>query len=1054
LVLSSSRLDAAGTPSNPAAPGRIWEVMVAQHLEQRLVERNQTLVRRLAYRQIAFTLLRRFAYSDWQQQLVRASDYTFELEWVEEIYPALPTAYPEQPDHLDLGTLSADEARSLDLPLRNGNFQQGALVLQWDALPFFYEHRLLLIAQSATTVSTPNEIVQRDFEYRTPEPTGEVVSITAPVRVNPNTPAITLHTRQVTLPLKRLWDALPAHVQDQWEAEDPATSTGVRRKPASLPDPEVIYQVVELYSGNLEVQVEYFFDPTAGQYALRQLGQRFLGELKRLLPPPATQPQADFRLETGLHQIHELQLQRASYFEPPLMSLATTEAKVLRRQAPSLFLVGVFDRQDRVNLLINSVPGLFQSPLPSAGSDLTAQENNLDEWYSTRVFANPPVSPPDLRAPVPLPEGGAAVLPDLVDYPEVPKLTTIPRLLRPKLTIRPDRITWQGTIVEAEKTVLNSYGNGLPAYQAPATAAISSVLKALAEKTVTTPYALPPRRPHPAGTFIEGFAIAVTYPPNPNPQWVLRWTGPMDTATQALLTAGAQDYEPQYRQGVEALINQVQAARDSVTTDPIRGISPLPATPVDLRNKLLTETETGADRTEFPPTVTTTHTLRWLGSMTLAEESQLIATFRNQPREVVNAVDQLIREVLAAAPRTTVSEQTIAFAWPRLDQLDASQQAQTVGNPLTGLTLIGGSGARPQLQWKGADNLGVSAQDLVALVRSRLQPGDPFISAFAALIPQLDIAYSAPMKLKWLRLRGLLSIDEQVALRQLFSNHLAAIEALLVDISDRAAIDQFYNAGFSQQPISGPLTLPDPPNPDSLNAVVDFPTPNETVLVWQGAVSATERTAVLALTGDEAFTTALEQLTRLRPATAADLPEDIRAELEITPASATATGKLTWSAPAYTDAQIRSLQGLVVDESFGASLRRLISTMLEQLARVEPPEPISVPLEALPSLRQVSIPLPAAETTRPATATLPEILQGKLLIGNATIRYHGLMTVDEGQALRRLYSHPSDRAAVERLFQASTQQGLQGRELRLQARRGSAAPSDLIALAPQSLPQA
>lgn len=1057
LVLSSSRLDPAGTPSNPAAPGRTWEVMVAQHLEQRLVERNQTLVRRLAYRQVAFTLLRRFAYGEWQQQLMRASSYSFELELVKEIYPALPTAYPEWPDHLNLDALSADEARSLDLPLRNGNFQQGALVLQWDALPFFYEHRLLLIAQSATTVSAPNEIVQRDFEYRTPKPKGEVVSIAATVQVNPNDSAINLHTRQVTLPLKPLWDALPAHVQAQWAAEDPATdpatSRGASRKPASLPDPEVIYQVVELYSGNLEVQVEYFFDPSAGQYVLRQLGDRFLGELRQLLPPPAAQPQADFKLETGLHQIHELQLQREIYFESPPMDLATTEAKVLRRQAPSLFLVGGVDRQDRVNLLINSVPGLFKSPLPRAGTGLTAQENSLDEWYSTRVFADPPVSPPDLGAAVPLPEGGTAVLPDLVDYPEVPKLTTIPRQLRSKLTIRPDLITWQGTILEEEKAALKLYSSRLPDYQEPAKAAISSALKALAEKTVTTPYDLPPLRPHPAGTFIGGFAIAVIYPPNPEPNWVLRWTGPMDTATENRLTQATNTqkeladgtkvpkYEPQYRQGIAALISKVQAARAAVPTAPISSNSPLPATPEDLSDKL----STTPANTSSPNATTTTHTMQWQGSMTIAEESLLRTTFRNQPEEVVDAVNQLIDDVLAAAPRPTVYEQTIAFAWPRHDQLDPSQRTQTFGHPLTGLSLIDAAGASPQLQWQGADNLGISGPNLVALVRRHLEPGDPFISAFADLIPQLDIAYSAPMRLKFLRLRGPLSIAEQAALRQLFSNHLEAIEALLADISDRAAIDQLYNSGFSQQPISAPVPLSAP-----LNAVVDFPTPSETVLVWQGEVSATERTEALALTGDEAFTTALEQLTRLRPATA-DLPEEIRAELEITPASDMAAGTLTWNAPAYTDAQIQSLQGLVGDEIFEASLRRLVSALLANRAS---PELVSVPLEALPSPRQISIPLPAAATTRPTTATLPATLQGKLLIGNAMIRYHGLMTLAEGQALDELYTHSSDRAAVERLFQTSTQQGLQGRELRLQARRGSAAPSDLVALTPQSLTQA
>ncbi|NJL48759.1 MAG: hypothetical protein HC929_16365, partial [Leptolyngbyaceae cyanobacterium SM2_5_2] len=88
----------------------------------------------------------------------------------------LPSAYPTQPDHLNVAdstSLSEADVRSLALPLRNGNFQQGTLTLQWEALPFFYEHSLLLIAQSASTVSEPNQLVQRDFEYLTPPARGE-----------------------------------------------------------------------------------------------------------------------------------------------------------------------------------------------------------------------------------------------------------------------------------------------------------------------------------------------------------------------------------------------------------------------------------------------------------------------------------------------------------------------------------------------------------------------------------------------------------------------------------------------------------------------------------------------------------------------------------------------------------------------------------------------------------------------------------------------------------------------------------------------------------------
>ena len=69
LVLNSSRLDAPSTPASPAPPGTTWEVIVAKHPEQTMIEKNQTLSRQLGYRQIAFSLMRRFAYFDWTKQL-------------------------------------------------------------------------------------------------------------------------------------------------------------------------------------------------------------------------------------------------------------------------------------------------------------------------------------------------------------------------------------------------------------------------------------------------------------------------------------------------------------------------------------------------------------------------------------------------------------------------------------------------------------------------------------------------------------------------------------------------------------------------------------------------------------------------------------------------------------------------------------------------------------------------------------------------------------------------------------------------------------------------
>ncbi|HSM81925.1 MAG TPA: hypothetical protein VLS96_09570, partial [Nodosilinea sp.] len=352
-------------------------------------------------------------------------------------------------------------------------------------------------------------------------------------------------------------------------------------------------------------------------------------------------------------------------------------------------------------------------------------------------------------------------------------------------------------------------------------------------------------------------------------------------------------------------------------------------------------------------------------------------------------------------------------------------------------------------------NLDASVQELIDLVSNRLQPGDPFISAFAALMRQLDRPYRSPMQLNMLRLRGLPSIEQEATLKQLFAgSNAATIESLLADIRDRTTVDNLYASGFSQQPISIPVELP-PSLPAALQEVVDFPPPSETVLIWQGSVSAAERAAALALNGDEAFKTALEQLSRPRPAPA-DLPDAIRDQLQITGDDATGE-QLTWvpipgdgQTHSPTDEQIQLLQGIVADAGYEDSLRRLVTALLKNR---QPPEPVSVPLAALPDRQQLSIPLPAAGSTRPTTDTLPDELQSKLLIGNAVIRYHGLMSETEGVALRRLYANPSDKAAIERLYQAAIGQGSQGRQVYLQARRGSAAPSRLIELNLPSLPE-
>jgi hypothetical protein len=280
-ILRSGRLDRMGAPGQPAAPGRLWEVIIAQHREQALSERNQTVYRQLSFRQVAYTLLRRFAYQKaWDEWKEFKIGFTHTVE-----YPVNDEA--ELPDRLDPTFYNLDDPAKLSeedqvrfaLPQRIDSFQQGALVVQWEALPFYYEHRMLVIAQTSTQVSPVNSVVQQDFEYRAPEPADEPEPgrFTAQFMEGEDKEAI----RIVEIPLRRLWDSLPAEVQARWPDENPAVVAvnGEGRRPGLLPDPEVVYQIIEFFQGNIEVQAEIYVDPAStdkqlARYAIRQLGQR------------------------------------------------------------------------------------------------------------------------------------------------------------------------------------------------------------------------------------------------------------------------------------------------------------------------------------------------------------------------------------------------------------------------------------------------------------------------------------------------------------------------------------------------------------------------------------------------------------------------------------------------------------------------------------------------------------------------------------------------------------------------------------------------------------
>ncbi|GAA2629119.1 hypothetical protein SMC26_39705 [Actinomadura fulvescens] len=388
LILGSRRLDEAATPARPPAPGAIWEVIVAQHHEQALAERNQTLVRQLAFRQLAFSLLRRFGYPSWYYWVrAFARQHRFELpvRLVEDEYPPIPDGLPSKPDHLVLdGAADQDELRGLDLPERVGDFSQGVLALQWRALPFYYEHRLLVIAQTDSTVSPINSVTQRDLTYRSPIPNATVsgadivwrrlppfpADIPAGAQLQPDT-----RVRTIAIPLRRFWDSLPDEAQRRWPGEtpDPATGGATARKLSALPDPEVVYQIVELFSGNIEVQAECFYDPVAKKFAHRQLGKRFLVARTTLLPPAGAL--GDFPLAVELVQVSEERL--STGYSTAGLPLDTRNRVAIDAQGRLLF-AGVMTSGDR-DVLVR----LMNEP------DAAKIRQLFDGWYVTEPVSAP-----------------------------------------------------------------------------------------------------------------------------------------------------------------------------------------------------------------------------------------------------------------------------------------------------------------------------------------------------------------------------------------------------------------------------------------------------------------------------------------------------------------------------------------------------------------------------------------------------------------------------------------------------------------------------------------
>jgi hypothetical protein len=350
MVLFSGRLDAPPpvdpTELTPKPPGKTWQVVLAKHGEQMLVEKNRMLARRLAYRQMSVALLKRFQFTNEVRPLldvfatvelqtagpIVTAGETLTLTYdgnsvelaptpnnVEELIDQLETNLPAQTvvdrwrvaddtEHLvlrgpvselsltssanppveffrarrpqprsttlppslpgpltsierhnPLATLeveSEDELRQLNLPDRLGRFGLGAVVYQWKGVPYYYERLLAAVAQSTDVVSAITSVVQRDFEYVSPEPR----ALMDACKING------ARARRIRIRLENFWNCLPqdsdANAQQLWPMENPTTATpDQERSYSAVPDPAVVYQfVIERPGGVMQALSQIFFN--------------------------------------------------------------------------------------------------------------------------------------------------------------------------------------------------------------------------------------------------------------------------------------------------------------------------------------------------------------------------------------------------------------------------------------------------------------------------------------------------------------------------------------------------------------------------------------------------------------------------------------------------------------------------------------------------------------------------------------------------------------------------------------------------------------------------
>ncbi|TVQ25383.1 MAG: hypothetical protein EA367_00945, partial [Leptolyngbya sp. DLM2.Bin15] len=584
-----------------------------------------------------------------------------------------------------------------------------------------------------------------------------------------------------------------------------------------------------------------------------------------------------------------------------------------------LTVVGTLTQEDFHNLLLAMIrDNLNAAELRDRNQDLTPAQV-IDTWFSTH--------PVNAHSLADLPAGLLAKVhyPDLPYRPELASGLDLPVELQGQLFLRSDlpgrspenqrlRLIWRGALSTVQRQQLLSYHDRLNGFHQR----IRSIIQKVEQFTTSASYSVP-IRPRPDSNLPGSLVIRVTYPPAERPGWVLQWRNSLSPQDQAALSGLPGDAP--FRTAISRLIdsiNQIHSRSFVASTDVLPALDPEPTAPSDLPLTIAIA-QTGQNVARYR--------LTWTGPI----RSDQVQRLRTElPTDLLDAVNELIPQIQAVMGDVTEDRDTQSllfreaiaddeFVWPRVDQAQLASQMQADLSALT----IGSN----QVTWQGLVN--PSPENLVIRLRRLLRQADPFLAAFTQLMDDISAAvFTENLGEQRFRVRELLTAAERDRLVDRMGSQ-AGLTNLFRDWDDRQSLDELYQSGFSQVPISAK-----PERVNRLAGPVDFPEIENLVLVRTDRLTETEAIALLDLPGDPDFKAALRQL--IRPQQFDDLPE-LRIDSD--------QGTLAWLGARPTAAQQERLRELEGDAAFQQALGRLVNAIA---ATADTNLDLSVPMEPEP----------------------------------------------------------------------------------------------------------